>query len=182
MATYVPAKKNTAYIFYVGLTSRSNAMILQANPTLAAGDVKVATDDGAPANLTTLPVVDADFTKRVKVNLSADEMNGDNITIVFSDAAGDEWCDLIVNVQTAATQVDDLSTVITAGTWDLASDLALDFGTLLERVYQLVQNRLVFINDTGAATLRNIGDAADLATWGVTDDDTNTVRSEATWE
>jgi hypothetical protein len=114
MATYVPAKKNTAYITYVGLVSKANASVLQANPTLAAGDVKVAIDDGAPANLATLPVVDADFTKRVKVSLSAAEMNGDNISIIFSDAAGDEWCDLIVNIQTGANQIDDLATSIAA--------------------------------------------------------------------
>jgi len=109
MASVVPAKKNTAYIFYVGLVSQANSLILQANPTLAAGDVKVAVDDTAPGNLTTLPAVDADFTKRVKVSLSAAEMNGDNITVIFSDAAGDEWCDLIVNIQTASAGIDDLS-------------------------------------------------------------------------
>ena len=114
MATYVPPKKNTAYITYVGLISQATPSILQANPTLAAGDVKVAIDDGAPANLTTLPVVDADFTKRVKVNLSAAEMNGDNISIIFSDAAGGEWCDLIINIQTTTSQIDDISAIPTA--------------------------------------------------------------------
>ena len=114
MATYVPAKINTAYVTYVGLTSQTNGNILQANPTLAAGDVKVAIDDGAPANLATLPVVDGDFTKRVKVSLSAAEMNGGNITVIFSDAAGAEWCDLIVNIQTTATQIDGLATAINA--------------------------------------------------------------------
>ena len=108
--SYVPAKKNAAYVFYVGLVSQATPSILQANPTLAAGDVKVAIDDGAPANLATLPAVDADFTKRVKVSLSAAEMNGDNITIIFSDAAGDEWCDTIVNIQTSVRQVDDIPT------------------------------------------------------------------------
>jgi len=110
MATYVPAKKNTICVFYTGLVGQSNTKLLKVNPTLAAGDVKVATDDGAPENITTLPVVDADFTKRVKVSLSATEMNGDNITVIFSDVAGDEWCDLLVNIQTASSQIDDLTT------------------------------------------------------------------------
>jgi len=113
MATYVPAKKNTAFIVYVGLISTATPTTLQANPTLAAGDVKVAIDDGAPANITTLPVVDADFTKRVKMSLSAAEMNGDNISIIFSDAAGAEWSDLIVNIQTSSNQIDDLSDIKT---------------------------------------------------------------------
>ena len=110
MPSYVPAKKNTAFITYVGLPSHDNALVLQANPTLAPGDVKVAIDDGAPANLATLPVVDADFTKRVKVSLSAAEMNGDNITVIFSDASGEEWCDLLINIQTADRQINDLPT------------------------------------------------------------------------
>ena len=110
MPSYVPAKKNTAFITYVGLPSHDNALILQADPTLAPGDVKVAIDDGAPANLATLPVVDADFTKRVKVSLSAAEMNGDNITVIFSDASGEEWCDLLINIQTADRQINDLPT------------------------------------------------------------------------
>lgn len=109
MATQVPPKKNAAYTFYVSLASQASSHVMQANPTLAAGDVKVATDDAAPANITTLPTVDADFTKRVKVELSASEMNGDNITIIFSDAAGSEWDDLVVNLQTTARQIDDLA-------------------------------------------------------------------------
>ena len=112
--SFVPAKKNTAYICYVGLPSQSNPLVLQANPTLAAGDVKICIDDGAPANLATLPAVDADFTKRVKVSLSSDEMNGDNLTIIFSDAAGAEWCDLIVNIQTATNQIDGIYNAVVA--------------------------------------------------------------------
>jgi len=108
MADY-PPKKNATFVFYVSLISQANTKIAQANPTLAAGDVKVATDDAAPSNLATLPVVDADFTKRVKVSMSAAEMNGDNVTIIFNDAAGAEWCDLTVNIQTVARQILDLA-------------------------------------------------------------------------
>lgn len=110
MPSYVTPKKNTAYVFYVSLVSQANTKIMQANPTLAAGDVKVAVDDAAPANLATLPTVDGDFTKRIKVSLSTSEMNGDNITVIFSDAAGSEWCDLTVNIQTTAGQIDDIPT------------------------------------------------------------------------
>jgi len=114
MATHVPCKKNdtNGYVFYVSLVSQANTKTFQANPTLVAGDVKRAIDDAAPANLTTLPAVDADFTKRVKVTLSQAETNGDNITIIFSDAAGAEWCDLTVNIQTAAQTLDEMDTNI----------------------------------------------------------------------
>jgi len=110
-----PPKKNTAFTFYVGLVSQANTKILQVSPTLAADDVKVAIDDGAPNNLATLPVVDADFTKRVKVALSAGEMNGDRISIIFADAAGAEWCDLIIDIATSVRQVDDLAFPVVSG-------------------------------------------------------------------
>ena len=142
MATYVPAKKNTAYIFYVGLPSQANALTLQANPTLANGDVKVAIDDGAPAQIeaggggAALPVVDADFTKRVKVTLTAAQMNGDNITVIFSDAAGAEWCDVLVNIQTAANQIDDLGTAVA----DIPTTSELALRTLLAAEYTVVSD------------------------------------------
>lgn len=109
MPSYVTPKKATAYVFYVGLVAQSNTKIFQANPTLAAGDVKVSKDGGALTNITTLPDVDPDSSKVVKVSLSASEMDADNLQVIFSDAAGDEWCDLIVNIQTTARQVDELS-------------------------------------------------------------------------
>ena len=116
MATHVPCKKNDAngFIFYVSLVSQASTLVFQANPTLAAGDVKIAVDDAEPANLGTLPAVDADFTKRVKVTLSQAETKGDNLTIIFSDAAGAEWCDLTVNIQTSAQTLDETDTIADA--------------------------------------------------------------------
>lgn len=118
MPSYSPPKKNTAYVLYVSLVSQANTKIMLVNPTLATGDVKVAIDDGAPANLATLPVVDADFTKRVKVDLSAAEMNGDRITVIFSDASGDAWCDLTVDIATVTNQFDALATQASVNTID----------------------------------------------------------------
>jgi hypothetical protein len=112
---------------------------------MAAGDVKVSTDNGTSSNITTLPVIGTN-TRVLKVNLSASEMNGDNVTVIFSDAAGAEWCDLVLNIQTSARQIDDLATPtnITAGTittvtnltnlpaitanWLTAAGTAADFG------------------------------------------------------
>lgn len=146
MPTFVPPKKNTAYTFYLGLVSQADTKIMQANPTLAAGDFKVATDDAAPANLGTLPVVDADFTKRVKVVLSAAEMNGDNVTVIGSDAAGAEWCDVEINIQTAARQVDDLAFPATSGR-SMVVDAA-----------GLVDANAVKVGPTGAGTAQTAGD------------------------
>ena len=123
-----PPKKNAAFVFYVGLISQADTKLLQANPTLAAGDAKVATDDAAPGNLATLPVVDADFTDRVKVSLSAGEMNGDRITVIFSDAAGAEWTDLLIDIPTSVRQIDDLATAPSLAT--LTNALVLTSATI----------------------------------------------------
>lgn len=115
MATYIPPKRATEFIFYIGLTSQADTKVFQSNPTLATGDVKISKDGGALADLNTLPDVDPNSSKLVKVLVSASEMTADNIQIVFSDASGAEWCDLIVNIQTSARQVDDLAYPQTSG-------------------------------------------------------------------
>jgi len=115
MASNVPPKKNAEFIFYVSLRDQSNTKLFKANPTLAAGDVKVSTDGGAEANIATLPAVTPAGSRRVKVTLSASEMNGDNVQVTFSDATGSEWCDLTVNIQTSVRQVDDLAFPTTSG-------------------------------------------------------------------
>lgn len=115
MSTQFPPKKNAAFRCFVALISQANTKVMQSTPTLAIGDVKVSIDGGALANLTTLPVVTPAAGKLVQVDLSAAEMNGDNITLVFSDAAGAEWCDLVLNLQTTARQIDDLAYPVTSG-------------------------------------------------------------------
>lgn len=118
MATYFPPKRATEYIFYIGLVSQANTKVMQSSATLAAGDFKVSIDGGALTNLATLPVVTPAASKSIKVVLSIAEMTGDNIMLICSDAAGSEWCDLVINLQTTARQIDDLATPtnITAGT------------------------------------------------------------------
>ena len=115
MASQVPPKKNAAHTFFLALGSQSSAYTFQTNPTLATGDVKVSTDGAAFANIATLPVVTPSGGKAVKVDLSASEMNGDNIQVLFSDAAGAEWADVLINIQTSARQLDDLAYPATSG-------------------------------------------------------------------
>jgi hypothetical protein len=116
MASYNPVVKNGASgaIFYVSLAPRTANGSWQANPTLAAGDVQISKDGGALANLTTLPVVTPASSKLVKVTLSQTECNADNLIVIFSDAAGAEWCDLTINLQTVAENFDSLGTDIAA--------------------------------------------------------------------
>src|SRR5262245_60925043 len=115
MATYVTPKKNTAFVMYVGLVSQADVNSFQSNPTLATGDAKVSIDGGTLNNLATLPDVDPNSSKAVKIALSSDEMNGDNIQVILSDAAGAEWCDCFINIQTTARQIDDLAFPTTSG-------------------------------------------------------------------
>lgn len=65
-------------------------------------------DGGALANLGTLPTVTPAGGSLVKITLSVAEMTGANILVVCSDAAGAEWCDLTLDIPTAARQIDDL--------------------------------------------------------------------------
>jgi hypothetical protein len=105
MTSYYPPKKNSAFVTHVCLVSQADTDVFQSAPTLAAGDVKVRTDDGALTNLATLPVATG---KVVKVSLSAAEMNGDVITVLFSDAAGGEWQDKAIVLHTAENTQDEL--------------------------------------------------------------------------
>jgi hypothetical protein len=97
----LPAVRGQAFEFYIGLTSQANAHILQANPTLAAGDAQISKDGGAFANLATLPAVTPALGRAVRVQLSATEMTADNIVVIFCDAAGTEWDDRFILIQTA---------------------------------------------------------------------------------
>jgi hypothetical protein len=94
-------ERGVEYVFTIGLISQANTKVLQANPTIAAGDFKVSIDHGSLNNPITLPSVSPAGSKLVKVTLSPAEMDGDNIDLICSDAAGDEWCDQIVNIQTS---------------------------------------------------------------------------------
>lgn len=115
MANTPLPKINTAYILYVGLISQADTKLLKASPTLAAGDFKVSIDGGAFANLATLPTVTPAAGTAVKISLSAAEMNGDNIQVTCIDAAGAEWCDAFINLQTATRGLDDLAFPATSG-------------------------------------------------------------------
>jgi hypothetical protein len=117
MTQYVPPKKNDAngFIFYTALSSRTGDGTFLTNPTLAAGDVKVSIDGAAYANLGTLPAVTPAGGTSVKVTLAQAEINGDNINVLFIDAAGAEWCSKQFNFQTVTRQIDDLAYPTTSG-------------------------------------------------------------------
>ncbi len=114
MPSYVTPKRWAAFVMYTSLVSQADTRLLKSAPTLAAGDFKVSIDGGAFANLATLPT-NTPGGVLVKISLSSGEMTGDNISVVCSDAAGAEWCDQIINIQTSVRQIDDLAYPSTSG-------------------------------------------------------------------
>lgn len=108
-------KKNTAYSFVVGLVDQSNRPSFKANPTIASGDFKHSGDGSALANLTNLPAADPASSRLVKIVLTAAEMNYDRVCIQCVDAAGAEWDDVIVYIDTTTRNVDDLCFPTTSG-------------------------------------------------------------------
>lgn len=100
-APYNPPVKGEDFGFNVCLESYANPGTFQTNPTLAAGDVKVSKDDGAFANLNTLPSVAPAAGVSVSAILSATEMTADKVTVVFKDqTVPPEWCDYAVTILT----------------------------------------------------------------------------------
>lgn len=170
MPSYVTPKKNTEYVFYISLVSQADIKLLQTNPTFVAGDVKVSTDGGAEGNISTLPVVTPAGSKRVKVTLSTAEMNGDNIQVTFSDAAGAEWCDITINIQTTVTQIDNLVRATTpANTLDVDASGDVTAGTVGDKTgYSLSQSfpsNFADLSITAGTGLVNITQAAADKVW-----------------
>jgi len=101
-------KKNVAYVLYLSLIDTTDPGTFKANPTIAAGDFKVSIDGGGFANLATLPVVEPAGSIVVKVSLSAGEMDGAKIVVQCIDAAGGEWNNLFVFIDTDVVNMEDI--------------------------------------------------------------------------
>lgn len=151
MSSYVTPKKNTAFKCYIGLVDQSNTKLLKANPTIAAGDFKVSIDGGAFANLTTLPSANPASGRAVMIDLSAAEMNGDNIQVQCVDASGAEWCDQFLNIQTSSRQVDDLAYPATSGR------------SMVVDASGLVDSNVVKLGPTGSGTAQTAGDVGGVS-------------------
>lgn len=66
--------------------------------------------------------------------------------------------------------------------FDRNSSISISFENLIERTYQMLNNRMAVSESApGTATLRNIGDTADLATGAVASSSGTTTRNELTW-
>ena len=98
-----PPTKNEDFEFCVCLEDYANPGLFKANPTLAAGDVTISKDEGAFANLATLPTVAPASGRQVQVELTGTEMNADKVTIIFHDQTSPpEWSDYAITILTTA--------------------------------------------------------------------------------
>lgn len=126
-------KRGVAFTFTVALVEQANRPQFKANPSLAVGDVKISKDNGALANITTLPTVAPASSRLVQVALDATEMTADRIDVQFVDAAGAEWDECIITINTTAVTVDDLVRSTTpANTLDVsaAGNAGIDWGNI----------------------------------------------------
>jgi hypothetical protein len=99
MTTAFKPIKGRAYTFNVGLVSQANTKVLLAAPTITSGDFQISKDNGAFANLATLPTVTPTGGRSVQISLSATEMTADNVVIVGT-SAGSSWCDVFIDMET----------------------------------------------------------------------------------
>jgi hypothetical protein len=78
--------------------------------------------------------------------------------------------------------LDACSTHSAADVWDAVSaTLSLSFEAIIDRLYQHHFNELNITDASGYAELRNFGDTAELMNCTITDNDTTTVRTAASW-
>jgi len=91
MANSNPPVKNQELTFYMTLEDFANPGYLKTNPTIATGDFKCSIDGGSFANITA-PTIVPTGGKGVKVVMTAAEMNGDAILLIWADQTSPpEW-------------------------------------------------------------------------------------------
>lgn len=100
-APWNPPVKGEDFECDIFLEDYANAGLFKSNPTLATGDVKVSKDNGALANVTTIPSVSPASSRVVRLQLSATEMNADKITVIFADQTSPpEWAEYALTILT----------------------------------------------------------------------------------
>ena len=108
MASKLPPVKNEAFATRILLFARSDHQIKET-PTIAAGDFKSAAS-GTDTNLATTPSESPTGSGWVDVELSAAEMNYDEIPIKWKDVSGDEWhsAGMVIHTVASGHQFDDI--------------------------------------------------------------------------
>ena len=149
-----PPIKASSFTFYASVVSQGDANVFQTSVTLAAGDVKISKDGGAFANVGTLPT-EIGTSGVLSCPLSSAEMTADVVVILFNDAAGSEWQDLLVEIRTETDQAALLVTdVWGASTRTLTSSAASTTATVSGSDITIVRG------DSLSASLTSLGSLA----------------------
>jgi hypothetical protein len=103
VAPYNPPTKNKDFVFRLSLKDMNALGSFKANPTIAAGDFKIDKDGGGLTNLTNLPTVSPSGSVLVRVELTAEEMNADVVSLVAIDQTNPkEWADFVACIPTTS--------------------------------------------------------------------------------
>ena len=122
MATMLPPVYGVAFEFDCVLFNADGEIL--ANPTIAAGDFVISKENGATANLTTLPSVTPAGSGIVRVQLSAEEMQAHKSMVKWHDVAGGEWRDGAFGIFTSGQTLDTIDALIDTLVARLTADRA----------------------------------------------------------
>lgn len=125
--------KGVAYSFSVGLSSAANPAVFLANPTITVGDFKVSIDGAAFANLATAPVVTPAGSRTVLIALSSTEMNGSKVNVQGVDVAGNEWQEILIEIDVPDNSIETAVDVIEGDRIETSTSLRINRkGTVTE--------------------------------------------------
>lgn len=118
----------------------------------------------------------------LEVELKDPWQTGDSYAIVNGDHG-------LVSIQTDINSIlDDTGTsgVLVSGAgidaiFDRNSSLSISFETLINRIYQMINDKMEITDATGAVSLKDIAGTGEIATGNVSDDSTTTTRDGLTW-
>ena len=163
-----------------GIRDRGDAAWVTATGFAVAGDEMKLEDDAITAakfdESTAFPLKAADTGATILARA------GDEMDLV--DAPNETAVTAIQNGLSTFDSTSDGVTLTTGGIdaiFDRNSSLSISFETLINRIYQMINDKMEVTNESGDVVLRNIADSADIATGNVTDNSTTTVRKGLTW-
>ena len=163
-----------------GIRARGDDAWVTAMGFAVAGDEMKLEDDAITAakfdESTAFPLKAADTGATILARA------GDEMDLV--DAPNETAVTAIQNGLSTFDSTSDGVTLTTGGIdaiFDRNSSLSISFETLINRIYQMINDKMEVTNESGDVVLRNIADSADIATGNVTDNSTTTVRTGLTW-
>lgn len=163
-----------------GIRDRGDAAWVTATGFAVAGDEMKLEDDAITAakfdESTAFPLKAADTGATILARA------GDEMDLV--DAPNETAVTAIQNGLSTFDYTSDGVTLTTGGIdaiFDRNSSLSISFETLINRIYQMINDKMEITDATGAVSLKDIAGTGEIATGNVTDNSTTTVRTGLTW-